>query len=86
MGIYFADSCTLGCLIVLPVPGPGFQGRFWAGFGRIASVNGPTCGPNLSGLSAGAAWDRFWSVHISLGPNPGQKPVPEARLGDRNQY
>ncbi len=36
-----------GCLIVLPVSGPGFRGRFGVVFGRKPRVNGPTSRPQL---------------------------------------
>ncbi len=29
-----------GYAVVLPVPGPGFRGQFWTGFGRKPSANG----------------------------------------------
>ncbi len=35
----------LSCSIVLPVLGPGFRSRFWAGAGRKPSADGPKTGP-----------------------------------------
>ncbi len=43
-------------LIVCPVPGPGFRGQFWVGFGRKLVANGPKSGPKLPGSSARGVW------------------------------
>jgi hypothetical protein len=64
---------TLVCLIVLPVPGPGFRGRFGVSFGREPSANGPASGPKLPGLWARAVWDWFLNMFASgLRPKPAQ--------------
>ncbi len=54
---------TLGRLIVR-VPGPGFGGKFWAGFGCKAGAKGPKTGPRLPG---------FWSVRTSFTAKLGPK-------------
>jgi hypothetical protein len=54
-----APNHTLGCLIMLPVPGPGFQGRFGAGVGPKAGANKSKSGPKLPGPKAGAVRDRI---------------------------
>ncbi len=48
LGIWAGPVITLGCSIVLPVPGPGFRGRFWVGFGREPDVK-----------ASKTIWDRF---------------------------
>ncbi len=53
---------ALGCSIMLPVSGPGFRDRFWAGFGQIANANGPHPVPNYPGLRPGQFGTGFWSV------------------------
>ncbi len=68
--------------MVLPVPEPGFRGRFWAGFGRKSRVTGQKYSPELPGPSTRAVWD--WSCAPSqyfYGQNrpetdPAQKPGP----------
>ncbi len=55
-------SCASGpsvCLIMLPAPGPGFRGQFWAGFGQKASACGPNSGSKLPGPKAQAVWERI---------------------------
>ncbi len=44
---------------MLPVHGPGFRGRFWAGFDRKPSANGPKSGPKLLGPKARAVRDQI---------------------------
>ncbi len=61
--------------MMLPVPGPGFRCRFWAGFGRKASASGPKSGSKLPALWPDQFGIGFWSVHNSFpakdGPNAG---------------
>jgi hypothetical protein len=57
--VFPGPAHILGYTIVLRVPGPGFQGRFWGGFGRKPSANGPKTGPKLPGTSARAVLNRF---------------------------
>ncbi len=46
-------------LLTSAVPGPSFRDRFWAGFGRKQSADGPKTGPKLLGPNARALLDRF---------------------------
>ena len=54
-----SEVYTLGYAIVLPVPGPGFRGRFGTNFGRKPTENESKAGPKRPGPSARAVWDRF---------------------------
>ncbi len=71
---------------MLPVPGLGVRGRFWAGSGRKAIVNGPQAGPKLPEPSARAAWDWILSVASSFTARTGPKLAQEAGPGDRKRY
>ncbi len=51
---------------MLPVPGPGFLGRFCTGSGRKADANGPKTGPKVPGPSARAVWDCVLFVRMSF--------------------
>ncbi len=64
MGVYLADT-GLFCLTVLPVPGPGFRGRFLAGFGHKADVNGLKFGPFATALRQKLA--QKWPRKLTLG-------------------
>jgi hypothetical protein len=76
-----SDVATLGRLLVLAVPGPGFRGRIWACFGCTARANGPNVDPELPGRPARTLWDRI-SVrsHKLCGPDrPKTDPGSQAR-------
>ncbi len=49
----------LGCNIVLPVQGPGFRSRFWAGLGRSLVQTDQNSGLKLAGPKARSFWDRI---------------------------
>ncbi len=52
-----AAWATLGCLAVLPAPGPGFRGRLWATLGRFWATFGAGLEP-LNGATAARAGNR----------------------------
>ena len=61
----------LGYAILLPVPGPGFRGQFWVGFGRKLTANGPKTGPKSLVPTARQIWTGSSAVHIRFATAPG---------------
>ena len=64
----------LSCSMMLPVPGPGFRGKFWAAFGRNANVK--------------QVLKQFWPFGAGFGPkanvhepNSGHTPKVRAMSG-----
>ncbi len=60
--------------MVLPVPGPGFRGRFWTGLGRKPNADRQKTGPTLPGPKAQGV-SRFAA-------KTGPELAPEAWSGD----
>jgi hypothetical protein len=67
---------------VLLVPGPGFRGRFWAGFGRKPIANGPNrpkTGPESQvrgpeALLHNLKYENIWAIK--------EKPATRQKLRD----
>ncbi len=75
---------TSSCSKVLPVPGPGFRGRFWTGLGRKPNASGPNTSPKLPGPKPRASWDRLL-VRLQHKLAQSQPPKPGPWTGNNSE-